>query len=319
MDIEYLLFLQSVRDATGTLIPELLNFLSKLAVSEIPVMMICFVYWAFDRRAGKRLIGGLSLGLFANGLLKLTFCVYRPWVRDARVLPYGDSKVAATGYSFPSGHAAWSVSTFGGVGEWLRREGRRVLCALFWIFVALVLLSRNYLGVHTPQDVIVGLAATVLSMFAIDRIEAWTDKDPKRDFIVMAAGLALCITAAVYYQVKPYPLDYAADGSLLVDPVKMTTDAYQGIGFLAGYVVSRAIERRGFDFDIKERLPKRDRVICAILALIPFYFMLTVGISLVKALLGSAAKNVIMFFLAHFYAMVIVPALMSLWAKLRRR
>ncbi len=319
MDIEYLLFLQSVRDTTGTLIPELLNFLSKFAVSEIPVMMICFVYWAFDRSAGKRLIGGLSLGLFANGLLKLTFCVYRPWVRDARVLPYGDSKVAATGYSFPSGHAAWSASTFGGVGEWLREKGRRVLCALFWIFVALVLFSRNYLGVHTPQDVIVGFAATVLSMFAIYKIEAWTDENPKRDFIVMAAGLALCIAAAVYYQVKPYPLDYAADGSLLVDPVKMTTDAYQGIGFLAGYVVSRAIERRGFDFDCEKNLPKRDRVICAILALIPFYLMLTVGISLVKSLLGSAAKNVIMFFLAHFYAMVVVPALMSLWAKLRRR
>ena len=317
MDIDYLLFLQGIRDATGTALPEFLGIVSKIAVSELPVMMICFVYWALDRQAGKRIIGGFSLGLFMNGLLKLIFCVYRPWIRDARVVPYGDAKVAATGYSFPSGHSTWATGCFGGVGEWLRQQGRRVLCVLFWAFAVLVYFSRNFLGVHTPQDVLIGFGATALSMFAIYKLEAWTDEDPKRDFIVMAAGLAVCVAAAVFYYVKPYPLDYTADGSLLVDPMKMVNDSFQGIGLLGGYVVCRAIERRGFNFD--RELTMRDRIACSVVGLVPFYFMLTSGMTAMNALVGTAAKNVIMFAAIVFYAMVLMPAAMSLVARFQRR
>ena len=53
------------------------------------------IYWAFDRKAGRKILAGLGGGLFINGFLKLTFCVYRPWIRDTRILPYGDSKTAA--------------------------------------------------------------------------------------------------------------------------------------------------------------------------------------------------------------------------------
>ncbi len=317
MDIEYLLLLQNLREATGTLLPEFFGIVSKIAVSELPVLMMCFVYWAFDRQAGKRIIGGLSLGLFVNGLLKLTFCVYRPWIRDARVLPYGDAKVAATGYSFPSGHSTWATACFGGVGEWLRQQGRRVACAVFWVFVALVMFSRNFLGVHTPQDVVIGFGATALSMFAIHKLEAWTDADPRRDLYVMAGGLVLCAAAVAYFQLKPYPLDYTADGSLLVDPAKMTLDSFQGIGLVGGYVVARFVERRGFDFD--RELTLRERLVCGIIAIVPLYFLVTVGMALVNAAFGPAVKNVVMFAGIVLYAMVVVPAAMGLAAKFRDR
>ncbi len=317
MDIEYLLALQRLREATGIFLAEFMGIVSKIAVSELPVLMICFVYWAFDRQAGKRIIGGLSLGLFVNGLLKLTFCVYRPWIRDARVLPYGDAKVAATGYSFPSGHSTWATACFGGVGEWLRRMGWRALCAVLWVFVALVMFSRNFLGVHTPQDVLVGFGATALSMFAIYKLEAWTDEDPRRDYFVMIAGLAICAAAVAYYQLKPYPLDYNAGGSLVVDPSAMMIDSFQGVGLLGGYVVGRLIERRGFDFD--RELTMRERIVCGIVGLIPLYLLVTLGMGLVKSLFGAATKNVVMFAAIALYAMVVMPAAMGLVAKVRDR
>ena len=65
----------------------------------------------FDRAAGKRILAGFSLGLFLNGFLELLCCFYRPWIRDSRVFPYGDSKVTATGYSFPSGHSTFATET----------------------------------------------------------------------------------------------------------------------------------------------------------------------------------------------------------------
>lgn len=42
------------------------------------------------------MLADLSLAYLLNGFLKLTCCVYRPWIRDARIEPFGDSKVAAT-------------------------------------------------------------------------------------------------------------------------------------------------------------------------------------------------------------------------------
>ena len=45
---------------------------------------------------------GWSGNRLVNGFLKVTFCVYRPWIRDARVQPDGNAVTAATGYSFPA-------------------------------------------------------------------------------------------------------------------------------------------------------------------------------------------------------------------------
>ena len=313
MDIEYLLLLQQFREATGNVLSPFMSAVSKIAVAGLPIFLICFVYWAFDRKAGKRLIGGAAFSLFINGVLKLVFCVYRPWIRDDRVLPYGDSKVAATGYSFPSGHSTWATSNFGGVGAWLWRNERRVAGALFWVFVGLVLFSRNYLGVHTPQDVVVGFGATLLAMWAVYKLEHWTDADPSRDLPVLIGGLALVIAAAVFYMVKPYPMDYAADGSLIVDPAAMINDSFQGIGYLGSYVVCRYIERRGCDFD--RELTGRTRIIAAVVALVPLAAWLFLWQYGPGAQVAAAVRYTIMFAGIPAYAMVAAPAAMGQAAK----
>ena len=118
MDIEYLLYLQQFRETVGSILTPLMNAVTKLSAGFLPIAMMCMIYWAFDRKAGRKILAGLGGGLFINGFLKLTFCVYRPWIRDTRILPYGDSKTAATGYSFPSGHTTRATAMFGGSGLW---------------------------------------------------------------------------------------------------------------------------------------------------------------------------------------------------------
>lgn len=54
-----------------------------------------------------------TLGYLLNGFLKLTCCVCRPWIRDARIETYGDAKAATTGYSFSSGHSTAATVTYG--------------------------------------------------------------------------------------------------------------------------------------------------------------------------------------------------------------
>lgn len=95
------------------------------------------------------MFAGMSLAYLVNGFLKLTCCVYRPWIRDARVVPYGDSKVAATGYSFPSGHSTAATARYGSIGVWFRKRNKAIMEVMF-ASIFITMFSRNYLGVHTP-------------------------------------------------------------------------------------------------------------------------------------------------------------------------
>lgn len=266
MDIEYLLFLQKFRESTHNFFSPFLGWVSDFAISFWPIAIICMIYWVFDRKAGKRILFGLGLGFLANGFIKLFFRVPRPWVRDARVQPYGDNKITTTGFSFPSGHSTWAAATFGGTSWWMRKKSK-IVSILFLCMMFLTMFSRNYLGVHTPQDVIVGMSVTLIVLCLAHKIEDWTDKDIKRDIIVMVVGLLICVVAVCYYQTINVKTVYDAAGNVIVDPIKMKADSFEGIGFISAFVVCRYFERRYFDFDSK--LAIKDRFIIGVFALIP--------------------------------------------------
>ena len=165
MDIQYLLFLQELRVATGGVFDEFFNAISKVAVDIMPFLPF-LIFWCVSRKWGYRFLFTLGLGELVNGLVKLTVCAYRPWIRSELIEPAGDSKVAATGYSFPSGHTMSGTSTYGTTFAWQRKK-RRYLAVFCAVMIALTGFSRNFLGVHTPQDVIVGFTEAVLMILLV--------------------------------------------------------------------------------------------------------------------------------------------------------
>lgn len=312
MDIEYLLFLQHFRDGDGAALEPFMMWVSKFAEGFWPIVLMCLIYWCIDRKGGKRIYFGFALGILMNGFLKLLFCVYRPWIRDPRIIPYGRSITSATGYSFPSGHSTWVTVTFGSMGWWMKKRGWLIPAIPFFLLVPIVMFSRNFLGVHTPQDVVVGFLSSVLVVYAARRIEDWTDEDPKRDLIVMGAGLLLCAALFVFYEMKSYPMDYFANGKLMVNPEKMKNDSYQGLGLVAGYVIARYFERRSFDFEVVSR---KIRFVIGILALAPAYAWLAFATPLIKDAFGKPCSKFMMFFVFAFYLMNVVPWVMKFFAK----
>ena len=108
--------------------------------------------------------------------------------------------------------------------------------------------SRNYLGVHTPQDVLIGAATGVLCAFLLARLLRWADEGQNRDLLITAIGAALCGLSLWYVLAKSYPADRAADGSLLVDPVKMQKDFFLSAGAVLGMLCGWLLERRKVRF-----------------------------------------------------------------------
>ena len=114
MDIDILLALQDFRNGAGAFLAGFLSKMTWLGELNTALVLMALIYWCVRRDFGAYLLMGWSGNRLVNGLLKVTFCAYRPWIRDARIVPYGDSITTATGYSFPSGHTMNAETVYGG-------------------------------------------------------------------------------------------------------------------------------------------------------------------------------------------------------------
>ncbi len=243
MDIHYLLFLQDFRFSIHDAWTPFLEGVSLFAVTYL-ILVPIFIYWCLNKHNGLLTIGATFLSMAVNAVVKLSVCAYRPWIRDARLFPAADAIKTATGYSFPSGHTMGATPIYGGMALWFwEKKITRWLSVLCILAILVTGFSRNYLGVHTPQDVIVGLVLGVVSL----AITVWVLHHPEQENKCLWGGLIGCALALLYITVKPYPLDYV-DGKLLVDPAKMMNNGYSELGALAAFCVARYTEKRWIRF-----------------------------------------------------------------------
>ena len=244
IDIEYLLFLQNFRNSINDAWTPFMNAVSSFGVHYI-VLLPVFVYWCLNKKSGYFTLFGLTISWTINALIKLTCCIYRPWVRDARIIPANDAINHAGGYSFPSGHTMMATPVYGGMAVYSRKI--KWLSIIFVLAIFLTMFSRNYLGVHTPQDVCVGFILGILSLYISSKLINFLENNPKKENLTLIILFIIGAASLIYVNVKPYPMDYV-DGKLLVDPVKMTEDAFGDIGGFLALIIAYYIERNYIKF-----------------------------------------------------------------------
>ncbi len=319
MDINYLLLLQNFRDATGGVLDNFFEYITKLGETSVLMLLIGIIYWGFDKRKGIFLMFTLFTNRIINGFIKITACVYRPWIRDARITPVPAAQADATGYSFPSGHTANAVSIWGGMA--LNTDDTlkcpKILQVLLWVLVLLIGFSRNYLGVHTPQDVVVAFVIGVVVLLVMAKLMLVIDKNPKADIWVMLGGVALCVLLILYAALKSYPVDYAADGSVIVEGSKMAVDSYKnagmGIGFFIGWFVERRFIKFSTDTGLVERIVRL--VFCVFTYTVLDELSGSAANMLVGAGLGSGLSKALVQCLLIFYFVAAAPAITKLFSR----
>ena len=304
IDIQYLLLLQELRLATGGIFDELFNSISKFAVDIVPFLPFV-VFWCVDKKWGYRLFSTLWCGEILNGVIKLTVCAYRPWIRSELIEPAGDSKVAATGYSFPSGHTLCATTMYGTTFVW-QKDKRRWLAVLCGVLILLTGFSRNFLGVHTPQDVIVGFLESCLLIYVIGLIGRRIDGDERLIDILTLAGVFVVIATLIYITYKPYPMDYV-NGELLVDPAKMTVDCFGACGGLLGLLTGSYIERHYIHYEIPKGYDNLAILSCIGLGITLAWKQWFAGATIVAAF-GSHWGNLLSMMVMLFFAVVLWPA-----------
>jgi membrane-associated phospholipid phosphatase len=127
------------------------------------VAAVAFAVKGWHRGALLVVVTLAGAGLL-NWLLKFSFARLRPASFFDYPLPGSPS--------FPSGHALYAVSVFGGLAVLLTARIRNLLLqvAIWLVAISLILLvgvSRVYLGVHYPSDVLAGYAIGIIWVTAV--------------------------------------------------------------------------------------------------------------------------------------------------------
>ena len=237
LDIDCLLALQSFRHKTSGLFDKFFLEVTELGTSYITGIVCIIVFYGFDSKLGLFLFQTNAFGRLVNGALKLTACIYRPWIRSPKIKPLSSALPAATGYSFPSGHSTNASTVFLGISySSLAKKKQNIIYKLLIILgiamAVLVMFSRVYAGVHTPQDIIVGCLSSLAVIIIVHKVTQFITSN-KKAFVVLLVSIVLAVLCVIYFENKSYPLTYV-NGKLLVNPEKMVIDSYSGIGaFLA--------------------------------------------------------------------------------------
>lgn len=117
---------------------------------------LCYLLLVKRRRAALLVLATVGSGLLLSTLLKLGFDRPRP-----DLVPHASYVYSA---SFPSGHSMMSAVTYLTLGALLARIHARQVVKVYFLTLAVLLtvavgISRVYLGVHWPTDVLAGWTA----------------------------------------------------------------------------------------------------------------------------------------------------------------
>lgn len=184
--ITFIIWFQSL----GTWLAGPMKFFSFLGSEEFFLLLLPILYWSVDSRLGLR-VG--TIMLFSGGLneiLKLSFTGPRPYWYSTQVHAYA----AETSFGVPSGHAQIATTLWGQAAAVIKRPW--AWAAAIYLIV-MIGLSRLFLAVHFPHDVLLGWGIGILIllafMFGWDPVAKWAAKKPLAQQIGLAFAFSILL------------------------------------------------------------------------------------------------------------------------------
>ena len=235
--MELLYWLEKRR--TG-LMDDLMLLITTLGEETVFMAVAIIIFWCVDKYKGYLILAVGFFGTLANQFMKMLFRVPRPWVMDSNFTIVEQAREAASGYSFPSGHTQNAVGTFGSIAVFTRNRAVRIIAVMAAVLVGV---SRMYLGVHTPLDVLVAAVMAVGLIFMLKPIVL----DRRGKSMTWLLGIMVTLTAlfVCYMTCYPFPAD--------TDPLNLESgieNAYTLGGALLGLVVVYIVDEKWLQFPV---------------------------------------------------------------------
>ena len=211
--------------------------------------------------------------VLVNGAIKDIFKAKRPigepGIRSLRV-------ETATGYSFPSGHTQGTASFWSAIAIYLKKN---YMYGISGLIIVLVAISRLYLGVHYPKDVLFGAIFGILTSFITYKLFNKVNNKIALYFITFI----IFIPALLYAH---------------------SADFIKGMGTFLGFALGIYVEKKYVNFSVEGKsINKILRVVIGLAILI----LLKVGLKAVFP--NKLVFHFLRYFIIVFFGIGLYPAI----------
>lgn len=220
-EVDLIEWLQQNSGPVENTFTKIFSFIGGETFSLLVMLVVLFCY---KKETGKRCAFTLITASMWFPMIKNILLRIRPYIahpdrvkalsiveRDANPM---DS--VQQGFSFPSGHCAMSVATYGTIARDIRKRWMRFLAVAIPLLIGV---SRFMVGVHYPTDVLAGWAIGLLAIGFCVLMEKLVKKECLRYVILLAIslpgvfwctsrdyftslGVLIGLTAAIPYEAK---------------------------------------------------------------------------------------------------------------------
>ena len=301
--MQFLYFLEGLRTP---FLDKFFSLVTHLGEETLFLAIAIIVFWCFSKYGGYYLLTAGFFGTLINQCLKLVCRIPRPWVKDPNFSIVESARAEATGYSFPSGHTQSVTTALGCPARYSRSWVLRIVCI---VLIALTALSRMYLGVHTPADVLVSLGIGIVLVFALYPVFRNAEKNPGPMYILMGF-LVICSAAFVLFvELKQWPAD--------IDPHNLESgvkNAWLLLGVSVAMIIAAPVERHCINFTTKA--PFGAQILKVVLGL-ALVLALKAGLKspLVALFNGHHIATAIRYFILVIFAALVWPLTFKWFAK----
>ena len=265
--------IRAIQSIANPFLDGLFQFITMFGEEAILIPLIAVIYWAFNKKMGEYIAYASLTSVLVNGAIKDIFKAKRPigepGIRSLRV-------ETATGYSFPSGHTQGTASFWSAIAIYLKNNYMYAISALIIILVAI---SRLYLGVHYPKDVLFGAI-----------------------FGILTSSIAYKLFNKVNNKIALYFITF-----IIFIPALLyahSADFIKGMGTFLGFALGIYVEKKYVNFSVEGKsINKILRVVIGLAILI----LLKVGLKAVFP--NKLVFHFLRYFIIVFFGIGIYPAI----------
>lgn len=165
---------------------------SFLGSEDFFMLVLPALYWSVDAALGLRVGVILLVGSSLNDMFKLAFHGPRPYWFSTKIQAFASE----TAFGLPSGHSQSAVGVWGMLASQIRKRWAWVVALLLMLLIGL---SRIYLGVHFPTDVLLGWLVGAVILWLVlrlwDPVAAWLKKLSLGKQVLAVFGFSLVLIA----------------------------------------------------------------------------------------------------------------------------
>ena len=159
--LQIILWVQSL----GTWLTPIMKFFSFLGNTEFYLLVAPAILWCIDAHLGMRLGLFLMINGMVNSALKVAFHGPRPYWYTSNVKALASVE---NSFGIPSGHAQNGVVVWGTLADRIKHRAAWIIAIVVMLMIGI---SRIYLAVHFPHDVLLGWLFGSIMLWLLLRLE----------------------------------------------------------------------------------------------------------------------------------------------------